>query len=272
MRTRFSPHFLLALARSIIAAYETGPEIARFFRSLGYDISFGNRPIATATESMLEDIAVQENGYTRIIQVSERLLNPDHYVCSAQKMNAIADHINKSLEGTKFTFTREDGTYKLIFTGTSIHAADTKEAQSVQVKAGTFSSAIDTALSTVDHDPSGSIARACLELEDITKAILDNMGKPHPHSDSLQSLIPAVLKELHIVPDPHADTEINRIIRGLLYAISGITSLKTHYEHAQSVGSSQMSLTPAYARLGIHAVETIGLCLIEAFEEKVTTL
>ena len=82
MALRFSPQYLLTLAHSMIAICEIGPQIERFLKTLGYDISFGNQPIAQSLESMLEDIAIRStcNGIQDKVIVRKRGQYNDAYL------------------------------------------------------------------------------------------------------------------------------------------------------------------------------------------------
>ncbi|MEZ4769682.1 MAG: hypothetical protein R2844_14785 [Caldilineales bacterium] len=59
----------------------------------------------------------------------------------------------------------------------------------------------DRALQDAETDPASAIGMACTTLESIYKAILDEMGKPYPKDESLQSLQKSVFQEMNLSPD-----------------------------------------------------------------------
>lgn len=124
------------------------------------------------------------------------------------------------------------------------------------------------ALRNVDTDPSTAIASASSTLESICKAILDLFDQPYPSEEKMQSLLKAVFNVMSLSPDAHADADIKRTLGGLLNAGISIGVLRTKYSMAHGKGIKQGRLQPRHARLAINALSTIGLFLMETYQDR----
>lgn len=126
----------------------------------------------------------------------------------------------------------------------------------------------DRALQNVETDPSNAIGMASTTLESICKAILDGFGKEYPKDESLQSLLKSVQAEMNLSPEAHADPEIKRILGGLVNAAVGIATLRTRYSTFHGKGAKQLRLGQRHARLAVNALATVGLFLLETFQDR----
>ena len=124
------------------------------------------------------------------------------------------------------------------------------------------------ALINVDADPSQALASASSTLESICKAILDSFEIEYPKDESLQPLLKAVFSAMNLSPETQAEAEIKRILGGLLNAAIGIGVLRTKYSAAHGRGERQKRLTQRHARLAINATSTVGLFLLETYQER----
>lgn len=126
------------------------------------------------------------------------------------------------------------------------------------------------AMECVDTDPAQAIASSSSTLESICKEILDRLCEHYPRDESLQPLLKVVFKRMGLSPDSHADSEIKRILGGLLSAAVGIGVLRTKFSsaHGRSRAQHKARLAPRHARMAVHATSTIGLFLIETYTER----
>jgi hypothetical protein len=120
----------------------------------------------------------------------------------------------------------------------------------------------------VDADPAQAMASASSTLESICKAILDSFKLDYPKDQSLQPLLKAVFSAMNLSPEMQAEEEIRRVLGGLLNAAIGIGVLRTKYSAAHGRGDRQKRLTQRHARLAINATSTIGLFLLETYQER----
>lgn len=123
-------------------------------------------------------------------------------------------------------------------------------------------------LLSADADPAQAMASASSTLESICKAILDSFQLGYPKDQSLQPLLRAVFSAMNLSPETQAEAEIKRILGGLLSAAIGIGVLRTKYSAAHGRGDKQKRLTHRHARLAINATSTIGLFLLETYQER----
>jgi hypothetical protein len=124
------------------------------------------------------------------------------------------------------------------------------------------------ALQDVDTRPENAIGLASTTLESICKAILDSFEESYPKDESLQSLQKAVFGKLQLSPDSQADEDIKRILGGLINVGAGIGTLRTKYSSFHGKGKKQYRLGKRHARLAINSLTTIGLFLLETYQER----
>lgn len=272
---RFSPQYIDALSECItggpaysnappsIGKYRTGNEIASFFRSLGYDISSIEGSRIPFTIDMLDSINKNDDGFERIARVTERLLDPRDYIDNEDKLEGVANHLNKYLRYDKLELIRTGTTYRLAQAGGTAPA--TEIFGSTILTLPSVKADFERALSSIDSDPEGAITSACSALESVLKSILDGLGKAYPKNQSIQPLVSAALRELTLAPDQYSEAEIKRILGGLINIAAGIGVLRTKYGDAHGRGKQFVQLLPRHARLAINAASTVGLFLLETY-------
>lgn len=130
----------------------------------------------------------------------------------------------------------------------------------------------ERALEYVSSDPEQALGSASSTLESICKAILDRLNTPHPKDESLQPLLKVVFEKMNLSPEGHADPDIKRVLGGLLNTAVGIGILRTKYSgfHGKSVEQKRKRLTDRHARLSVNSASTVGLFLIETYNEMYT--
>jgi len=126
----------------------------------------------------------------------------------------------------------------------------------------------DAAIHDIDLRPDIAIGMASTTLESICKAILDSFGGPYPDDESLQPLQKAVFEKLKLSPDGQADPDIKRILGGLINVGAGIGTLRTRYSSFHGKGAKQYRLGKRHARLAVNSLATIGLFLLETYQEQ----
>lgn len=271
---KFSPQYIDELAECItggsagssapsIGIYRTGYEIVRFFRSLGYEVTYRNWSRVPFTRDLLIQINTEESGFDKIVRITERLLDPRDYVSREDKLDNVVNHLNEILKYDGFELTKIGTTYRLLEAGgtapvTEIFGSTTLSLPNVRAD-------FERALSSIRSDPAGATTSACSTLESIAKFILDGLGKPYPKDQSIQPLVMATLKELRLAPDQHSEIEIKRILGGLTNTAAGIGVLRTKYGDAHGKGTQFAELLPRHARLAVNAASTIGLFLFETY-------
>ena len=138
---------------------------------------------------------------------------------------------------------------------------------------GGFQSAahdFERALEYLQSDAEQALGSASSTLESICKLILDAFAEPYPKDESMQPLLKAVFEKMDLSPEGHADPDIKRVLGGLLNSAIGIGLLRTKYSGFHGKGQEQKNkrLTERHARLAVNATTTIGLFLIETYNER----
>jgi len=276
MTEEFSPQTIVALAEVItggpgfsrippIGIYRSGSEIVRFFRSLGYDVSFGKASRVPFTELLLAEINREPDGYEGILAVIQRLLDPRDYIGLEEKLTAVVDYLNKYLkfDGLEIRPYREG--YKLFSLGKAAPVVPILESAFADLSLDACRQDFERALSETDSDPAGALTSACSTLESVAKSILDQMDKPYPKDQSIQSLVRAVMGELDLAPEQHAEAELKRVLGGLANVAAGIGVLRTKYGNAHGRGLCDRGLESRHAALAVNAASTVSLFLLETY-------
>lgn len=126
----------------------------------------------------------------------------------------------------------------------------------------------DRAIQNIDTDPDQALASGCSTLESVCKAILDKMGSECPKDQSIQPLLRKVFEVMELSPEGHADAEIKRILGGLFNAGVGVGTIRTKYSAAHGRRDGQRKLQGRHARLAINSAATVGLFLLETYQER----
>lgn len=126
----------------------------------------------------------------------------------------------------------------------------------------------DEAIQALESHPNIAIGLASTTLESIYKSILDSFNTSYPDDESLQPLQKAVFEKMELSLDGQADPEIKRILGGLINVGAGIGTLRTRYSSFHGKGEKQYRLEKRHALLAINSMSTIGLFLIQTYQEK----
>lgn len=128
----------------------------------------------------------------------------------------------------------------------------------------------ERALEYLQSDVEQALGSASSTLESICKSILDAFSEGYPKDESMQPLLKAVFDKMDLSPEGHADPDIKRVLGGLLNSAIGIGVLRTKYSGAHGKGHEQKkkSLAERHARLAVNATTTIGLFLVETYNER----
>jgi len=123
------------------------------------------------------------------------------------------------------------------------------------------------ALVHVDSSPREAVSAASNILESICKVYISENNLNMPNKKDLKNLFDVVRKALKINRDNVEDEDLLRIISGIISVVDGIASLRTHTSSAHGAGVRQYNLKPRHARLAIHSAHTIGLYILESWNE-----
>ena len=270
----FSPQYIDALAECItggpgynttssVGIYRTGYEIVKFFRSVGYDIDAVEGSRVPFTEDMLKGINRGDSGFERIVEITERLLDPRDYVGREDKLENVIDYLNKYLKYDGLEIIRTGISFRVVESGgtapvTEIFGDSTLSLPSVKAD-------FERALSCINSDPEGAITSACSTLESVAKSILDGLGEQYPKDQSIQPLVLCTLRAMKLAPDQYSEAEIKRVLGSLLNIAAGIGVLRTKYGDAHGRGKEFAEPLPRHARLAVNAASTMGLFLLESY-------
>ncbi len=120
----------------------------------------------------------------------------------------------------------------------------------------------------INLEPRESISAACNILESIFKVYISDENLDEPKKKDIKSLWNTVRKDLGYDTRNEQDEDLNKIISGMISVIDGVGSLRTHSSTAHGAGRMINNIESRHARLANHAAHTIGLFILESWDEK----
>jgi hypothetical protein len=129
---------------------------------------------------------------------------------------------------------------------------------------------LENAFKKVSEDPSHSIALANSALETIIKRILEDINPNYNRKDTLYKLAQTILKEFKITHNEKEITDIRNIGSGLLTTAQSIENLRSNHtkEAHGKLEDDYIIDDPLYAYFIINAVSSVGLFLLNFYEQK----
>lgn len=124
------------------------------------------------------------------------------------------------------------------------------------------------ALANVNSEPREAVSAACNILESIFKIYIADEGLPQPNKQDLQSVWKVVKTDLGFDPALVQDDDLKKILSGILSVVDGIGAFRTHASSAHGQGRKLYKIKPRHARLAIHSAHTLGLFILETWDEK----
>ena len=89
-----------------------------------------------------------------------------------------------------------------------------------------------------------------------------------PAKQDLQSVWKTVRKDLGFDPGLVQDDDLKRILSGIYSVVDGIGAFRTHASSAHGEGRKIYNLKPRHARLAVNSAHTLGLFVMETWNEK----
>jgi hypothetical protein len=124
------------------------------------------------------------------------------------------------------------------------------------------------AIQMVSEDPGGAVTAGCALLEALFKAFLEEKGVDLPTKEAVKPLWSLAQKELGLDPKDQTDSDIQRILTGMISVVDGIGALRTHAGSAHGGGKLRYRVKPRHARLLINSAHTLALFLIETWKKR----
>jgi hypothetical protein len=124
------------------------------------------------------------------------------------------------------------------------------------------------ATANVDASPREAVSAASNILESVCKVYIAEEGLEEPAKQDLKSVWTPVRKHLGFDPSTVEDSDLQRILTGLISITDGIGALRTHASSAHGAGVKAYKLEPRHARLAIHASHTVVLFVLESWKKR----
>ncbi|HDY7790868.1 TPA: abortive infection family protein [Vibrio vulnificus] len=124
------------------------------------------------------------------------------------------------------------------------------------------------ALANVNSEPRESVSAACNILESIFKVYIADEQLDRPQKQDLQNVWKVVRGDLGFDPKLVQDSDLKRVLSGILSIVDGIGAFRTHASSAHGEGRVMYNLKPRHARLAIHSAHTIAMFVLETWDEK----
>ena len=121
----------------------------------------------------------------------------------------------------------------------------------------------DRAISNVDKDPSAAVTAASSILESVFRIYIAEHGLELPGKEVISSLWSVVQRDLHLSPSAEQRDDLRKICSGLSSIVDGIGALRTHAGTAHGNGNIDRDVSPADARLAVHAAFGLAAFVLE---------
>jgi hypothetical protein len=121
----------------------------------------------------------------------------------------------------------------------------------------------------VEQDPASAVTAACAIVESICKIVIEDRKLPMPSKQTVKPLWTVVSEDLQLRPDQVEDEDLKRILAALSSLVDGLGALRTHAGSAHGRGHVRYSIQSRYARLAVHAADTLVAFVIETREAQV---
>ena len=123
----------------------------------------------------------------------------------------------------------------------------------------------DRCMENIETDPPAAITAACSILESLCKVYIEDNDLEMPSKQSITPLWKVVSKDLGFDPSAVGDGGVKKILSGLISAIDGIGSLRTHTGSAHGHVRKSYRIQARHARLAIHASHTLVVFVLETW-------
>lgn len=125
------------------------------------------------------------------------------------------------------------------------------------------------AYDNIERDAGAAVTAACAILESVCKTYLEAIGEPLPNKQTIGPLWTATARHLGLSPSMVADSDLKKILSGMISVADGVGSLRTHEGSAHGRSSrSRYRLEPRHARLATHAAHTLAVFVLETWEQR----
>jgi len=124
------------------------------------------------------------------------------------------------------------------------------------------------ALANLQRSPREAVSAACNMLESVCKTFIEDNKLEMPFKKDLRSVWAIVRKELKFEPGSLEDEDLKKILSGMLSAVDGIGSLRTHASSAHGQGRKTYRLEPRHARLAVNAPHTVSMFVLETWSKQ----
>lgn len=128
------------------------------------------------------------------------------------------------------------------------------------------------ALRSTMADPPLSITAANAMVEALCKVHIDDYGLPAPKRQQVRALWGVVSSDLRMRPDAVDDSDLKKILSGLISVVEGLGSLRTHSGSAHGKGRRTYRPEPRHARLAVLSASALVDFVIHTWDSDTTRL
>jgi Abortive infection C-terminus len=248
-----------------VGIYRSAGKLEQFFGNVDIPFSVGSGSRVPAVRDALNRVNSAPGGREKISEILEAVSDPEYYPDSVTA-DRVATHLNGRLQRQGVQLQRQRGRYRLVSIATNAPVTDALVKMSEFLDFDAVTRHFERALRQADADPEDAVTAACGVLESVCKSLLDEMGVPHPTKQDVGGLVRAVQTQLDLSPGrPDLNPDVRQILSGLTTVTGGVGALRTHGGDAHGQGKGVAAVTPALARLAIHAASTAALFFIETW-------
>ena len=256
-----------------IGLYRSAYKLHRFMLECNVHFEVGNGSRVPTLLATLRELQTREDAREVLTRVIEHSADPRDFANSPEKHTAVIDYLNKYLAYDELELRRVGNRMQLTVLGRGSAVVNELARKAETIDFDTVRRDLERALESAETDPEDAVTAACSTIESVCRSILLELGLPLPDKLDLPGLYKAVRDPLALSPTrtdlPIAVAEdVRNILSGLITAIQGIGSLRTHAGDAHGRERGFNRIDARIARLAINSASTATLFLIETWERK----
>jgi hypothetical protein len=255
-----------------IGLYRQGWRLEAWFKGFGvpFDITGESRLSATKIAIRGAVFLDSDNGelLKRIIESSA---DPRDFITEPERHSAVVKYINNHLFYDGLKLEQAGRSMRLVEIAEIAPVTGELSAMAAGIDFDTVSRDLDRALRAANSDPEIAVTAACSVVESVCRSILVELEVEFPAKQDISGLYRALRDPLGLNPTkeglvPEIVNDVKAVLSGLVTAVQGIGSLRTHVGGAHGKEKGFRRIDARIAKLAIHSASAVALFIIETWQ------
>lgn len=254
-----------------IGLYRQGWRLEGWFKAFGVPFDAKGESRLPATKTAIRSAIFIDSGNGELLKrIIESSADPRDFIKGPERHSAVVDYLNKHLLYDGLRLEPAGRTMRLVEMVDTAPVTGELSAMAAGIDFDTASRDLDRALRAAAEDPEIAVTAACAVVESVCRSILVELKIDFPAKQDVSSLYRAVRDPLGLDPmkeglTPEIVNDVKAVLSGLVTAVQGIGSLRTHVGGAHGKEKGFRRIDARIAKLAIHSASAIALFIIETW-------